>query len=744
MEFKYGRTLRENSFSPKHRPQPSPMKKDIFRRDLGLDDDDALPDMSSSSDEDSDGTQPSEIEFNIIQKELTTCTQQRDALRDKTEELQKTVQHLKSRLQKEEISKRSRMKMMQRTQADVLKDKQKLIEDLQDILEENGDSSSMKLVTNIEQLHKEKANLHAELMKAFDEYDTKMNEMEEKLRNAPHPIINGHNGDISQAISAEKENLEKKLLEVERQQSEEKTRNERLLKNKENEIGDLRHERDKLTDKVDTIENQMSDLKETIKQNERKLKKSEETSQKLIQEQTSQIESLESENNKLKRNVEVMQRESQSHASNQHNLDLQAHKLSDENQNLLVELKKCNKKIEDLERQSLELASCKSEVLEMKEENNELEIKLKRVGSSFDRHKATSKEKLRSVERDLEESRALMHQQRKEAAENYQELKRAMNRNEEQLKREIAESEEAFNEQKLESDKLIQRLEENLSKSKTKYSQVKEELTEVNSKLFSKLTECENMKEELETKGAVVIMTKQKLQESERVVEQKQVKIEELENKVGCVELEKENAQRQLQIMSGKSDSALAQKENETGNLRIQLNTLQNSLQAEKRKHESMAKVATEVQAKNTALEKQLCDQISKHRVEVESMVESQRVEMLKMKHDAEFATQSLTIKTKSLHKSIRQVTSVLHKLSHENTQLRREVETFPLLLQEGIKRAGKQISEALCEVNESSKDLVRRYRKEMKLRKKYHNELVELKGNIRVFRPLKFKAGKT
>uniref|UniRef100_H2ZNU8 Kinesin-like protein n=1 Tax=Ciona savignyi TaxID=51511 RepID=H2ZNU8_CIOSA len=79
-------------------------------------------------------------------------------------------------------------------------------------------------------------------------------------------------------------------------------------------------------------------------------------------------------------------------------------------------------------------------------------------------------------------------------------------------------------------------------------------------------------------------------------------------------------------------------------------------------------------------------------------------------------------------------IASVLHKLSHENTQLHREVENFPVLLKEAIKRTGKQITEALSEVNENSKDLIRRYRKEMKLRKKYHNELVELKGNIRVF----------
>ena len=35
----------------------------------------------------------------------------------------------------------------------------------------------------------------------------------------------------------------------------------------------------------------------------------------------------------------------------------------------------------------------------------------------------------------------------------------------------------------------------------------------------------------------------------------------------------------------------------------------------------------------------------------------------------------------------------------------------------------------AVQDVAEENKDLVRKYHKEMKLRKKYHNELVELKG---------------
>lgn len=40
-----------------------------------------------------------------------------------------------------------------------------------------------------------------------------------------------------------------------------------------------------------------------------------------------------------------------------------------------------------------------------------------------------------------------------------------------------------------------------------------------------------------------------------------------------------------------------------------------------------------------------------------------------------------------------------------------------------------KQLTLAIQQVSDHNKDLIRKYRKEMVLRKKYHNELVELKG---------------
>jgi len=45
--------------------------------------------------------------------------------------------------------------------------------------------------------------------------------------------------------------------------------------------------------------------------------------------------------------------------------------------------------------------------------------------------------------------------------------------------------------------------------------------------------------------------------------------------------------------------------------------------------------------------------------------------------------------------------------------------------------RTAAAITAAIADLAEHNKELVRKYRKEMALRKKYHNELVELKGTL-------------
>ncbi|XP_019391038.1 PREDICTED: kinesin-like protein KIFC3 isoform X2 [Crocodylus porosus] len=75
-----------------------------------------------------------------------------------------------------------------------------------------------------------------------------------------------------------------------------------------------------------------------------------------------------------------------------------------------------------------------------------------------------------------------------------------------------------------------------------------------------------------------------------------------------------------------------------------------------------------------------------------------------------------------------------LRTLTNDYNSLKRQVRDFPLLLQETLHNAKTEIGQAIEEVNNTNRELLRKYRRELQLRKKCHNELVRLKGNIRVF----------
>ncbi|XP_024151847.1 kinesin-like protein KIFC3 isoform X2 [Oryzias melastigma] len=75
-----------------------------------------------------------------------------------------------------------------------------------------------------------------------------------------------------------------------------------------------------------------------------------------------------------------------------------------------------------------------------------------------------------------------------------------------------------------------------------------------------------------------------------------------------------------------------------------------------------------------------------------------------------------------------------LRTLTSDYNCLKRQVQDFPFMLDKAIAEAKQEICQVIGEVSTANQELLRKYRREMNLRKKCHNELVRLKGNIRVF----------
>ncbi|XP_038662936.1 kinesin-like protein KIFC3 isoform X1 [Scyliorhinus canicula] len=74
-----------------------------------------------------------------------------------------------------------------------------------------------------------------------------------------------------------------------------------------------------------------------------------------------------------------------------------------------------------------------------------------------------------------------------------------------------------------------------------------------------------------------------------------------------------------------------------------------------------------------------------------------------------------------------------LKTLTSDYNCLKNHVRDFPCLLQDAVNQTKREIYQAVEEAQKTNQDLMRKYKREMQLRKKCHNELVRLRGNIRV-----------
>ncbi|MCJ8728763.1 hypothetical protein PDJAM_G00008120 [Pangasius djambal] len=94
---------------------------------------------------------------------------------------------------------------------------------------------------------------------------------------------------------------------------------------------------------------------------------------------------------------------------------------------------------------------------------------------------------------------------------------------------------------------------------------------------------------------------------------------------------------------------------------------------------------------------------------------------------------QNLQDQFMTLQQRLNALPPTLRSMKTDYASLRSQVRNFSEFYGSAIKEAKNQISAAINEMSEANKDLLEKYRKEVALRRKYHEQLVALKGNIRV-----------
>ncbi|ESP03749.1 hypothetical protein LOTGIDRAFT_136951 [Lottia gigantea] len=124
----------------------------------------------------------------------------------------------------------------------------------------------------------------------------------------------------------------------------------------------------------------------------------------------------------------------------------------------------------------------------------------------------------------------------------------------------------------------------------------------------------------------------------------------------------------------------------------------------------------------------------AKHDKEMERINEEMNGQVEKVKNELKDELDNLRSTNSSLRSKILNVNTSFEELCESHEALKKQASHFPRIISVTIDCVKTEAVRAIEDINQKNQELVCKYHKEMKLRKKYHNELVELRGNIRVF----------
>uniref|UniRef100_A0A8C3RV76 Kinesin-like protein n=1 Tax=Chelydra serpentina TaxID=8475 RepID=A0A8C3RV76_CHESE len=189
-----------------------------------------------------------------------------------------------------------------------------------------------------------------------------------------------------------------------------------------------------------------------------------------------------------------------------------------------------------------------------------------------------------------------------------------------------------------------------------------------------------------------------------------------------------------VEVESSKTKQALCETQSRNQYLQEQVGMQRQVLKEMEEQLQTSQKIAAQLRAQITMYESELEETHGQMLEEMQNMEDDKN-------RAIEEAFARAQVEMKAVHENLAGVRTnlltlqpALRTLTSDYNSLKRQVRDFPLLLQEALQNAKAEIGQAIEEVNSTNRELLRKYRRELQLRKKCHNELVRLKGNIRVF----------
>ncbi|XP_038070425.1 kinesin-like protein KIFC3 isoform X2 [Patiria miniata] len=254
-----------------------------------------------------------------------------------------------------------------------------------------------------------------------------------------------------------------------------------------------------------------------------------------------------------------------------------------------------------------------------------------------------------------------------------------------------------------------------------------------NSRLKDRILELEA---DVATKSKIMVETEASHKKQQHRLERA---IKEQASRLKAVEMEfsdlKANPQvvevvKTVTVESEEAKDAVVAAQKTNIRLRQQVTTLKESCEA------------TEKQLKHSkthvlALQERLQEQESQMAIldkELKAVMERSAAEVTDARKQGEEMARTLTQRFTAVQAKFANIRPGLLTVAQEYQQLRSLCAQFPSMLKAAIAQAKEEIGKALADITEHNRELVHKYHKEMALRKKYHNEIIDLKGSIRVF----------
>ncbi|XP_061102920.1 kinesin-like protein KIFC3 [Conger conger] len=275
-------------------------------------------------------------------------------------------------------------------------------------------------------------------------------------------------------------------------------------------------------------------------------------------------------------------------------------------------------------------------------------------------------------------------------------------------------------------------------------------------------TDAASLRSELSQRDEEVQQLERRLEEVERGLQEKAGRVEELSLQVE--EAQRERGEVELQLGRRLMDCQQALSKHAA--LPPQVKYVTRTVEVESAQSQQ---ALSEAQARNLALQEQLglqrqllrelelqlhdsqrtCGQlrtqILTYEGEVERVQGQLEAEMQTLEEEKNRVIEEAFIRAESEMKAVHEnlagvrmnlltLQPALRTLTCDYNCLKRQVQDFPVMLEKAITDAKQEICQVIAEVSNANQELLRKYKREMNLRKKCHNELVRLRGNIRVF----------